>query len=290
MLLLPALAALLAPATGLKGQTLTCCDCRLGECTLFQWSGCEADPDACNRETLVTDRPDFTEASSTVGLGYRQLEIGYTYFFDDDGLTSTSVQSYPEALFRICVLRDWLEQRIAWTILDETVSAAGSRTTSVGSTDILLGAKIGLTPQCGCLPEMAIIPQMFVPTGSDEFTLNRVSPGLNWLYGWDVTDRWSLGGSTQGIRVEEDDGESYTQFAQSLTTGVGLTENVSGYFEWFALLPHSAQQPDSKPVYFLDGGFTWLLNDNLQYDIRAGVGLNDAAEDYFVGSGLALRF
>jgi hypothetical protein len=38
------------------------------------------------------------------------------------------------------------------------------------------------------------------------------------------------------------------------------------------------------------GGFTFLVSDNIQWDIRGGVGLNDEADDYFVGTGLSVRF
>ena len=43
-----------------------------------------------------------------------------------------------------------------------------------------------------------------------------------------------------------------------------------------------------RPV--TDGGFTLLLNNDVQWDVRAGVGLNDNADDYFAGMGLSLRF
>ena len=39
----------------------------------------------------------------------------------------------------------------------------------------------------------------------------------------------------------------------------------------------------------LDGGFTFLASDALQFDINVGVGLNEAAEDWFVGGGFAFR-
>ena len=42
--------------------------------------------------------------------------------------------------------------------------------------------------------------------------------------------------------------------------------------------------------HYGNGGFTFLFNDDIQWDIRAGLGLNDAAEDYFVGTGLSIRF
>ena len=36
-------------------------------------------------EPLVTDRPDFTESSTTVGQGVVQLEMGYTFTGDSSG-------------------------------------------------------------------------------------------------------------------------------------------------------------------------------------------------------------
>ena len=37
--------------------------------------------------------------------------------------------------------------------------------------------------------------------------------------------------------------------------------------------------------HYLNGGFTVLLNDEIQWDIRVGRGLSGAADDYFVGTG-----
>lgn len=44
------------------------------------------------------------------------------------------------------------------------------------------------------------------------------------------------------------------------------------------------------PSNSFDGGFTYLLRDDLQVDASAGVGLSDDADDWFVGLGLSLRF
>ena len=68
-------------------------------------------------DPIVTDRPDFTEASSVVGLGVVQLEVGYTYTFDDEGPGSTKANSYPEPLLRYGIFRDWLELRVGWNYI-----------------------------------------------------------------------------------------------------------------------------------------------------------------------------
>ncbi len=267
-------------------------DCSYGPCscqsrgTLFQWSygtSFSGGPDLC--EPLVTDRPDFTEASSTVGLGVAQLEVGYTYTFDNDGTDQTINHSYPEPLLRVGILADWLELRIGWNYATESIN--GVRTS--GSEDLYLGFKIGITPQEGLLPEMALIPQMMVPVGHDAFSGNEVLPGLNWIYGWEVNDFISTAGSTQLNRaIDGTSTDAYTELAQSWTIAYSLTDRLGAYTEWYGLIPHSADT--EKTQHYFNGGMTVLLSNDVQWDIRAGVGLNDAADDYFVGTGLSLRF
>mgnify|MGYP003734665153 CR=1 FL=1 len=39
-----------------------------------------------------------------------------------------------------------------------------------------------------------------------------------------------------------------------------------------------------------NGGVTYLFSNDVQFDIRAGYGLNDESDDVFIGSGLSVRF
>ncbi len=130
---------------------------------------------------------------------------------------------------------------------------------------------------------------MTVPTGYDAFSADEVLPGVNWLYGWDINDFLSTGGSTQFNReIDETTSASYTGWAQSWTIGYSLGDKLAAYTEWFAFFPNSADT--AKPEHYFDGGFTYLISNDIQWDIRAGVGLNEAAGDYFVGTGLSIRF
>ncbi|WP_164101850.1 transporter [Candidatus Laterigemmans baculatus] len=271
--------------SGASGTGFGPCPCQPRK-TLLQWSygtSFSGGPDL--DEPIVTDRPDFTEASSTVGRGVAQLELGYTYSYDDAAGTTTKSHSYPEPLLRYGIFADWLEMRVAWNYADE--ESAGM--SASGSEDLLLGFKVGLTPQEGILPEMAIIPQLRVPTGASAFTADETLPGFNWVYSWDISDLISTAGSTQFNRATDDStSEAYTEWAQSWTVGYSLAERAGAYTEWFAFFPHSADS--AQPEHYFNGGFTYLLSDDVQWDIRSGIGLNDAADDYFVGTGLAIRF
>ncbi len=263
--------------------------CDFGPGTLFQWSGGEyidGGPDLS--APLVSDRPDFTEASSTVGVHVAQLEFGYTYFHDDAAGTSVDIHLFPEALLRYGIYRDWLELRIGLTYIEETTETAVASTALRGAEDLYLGFKIGLTPQDGIKPEMALIPQAFVPTGSAGINHGTVLPGVNWIYGWEVNDRISTAGSTQiNRRVDGATDATFYRVAQSWTVALSVTERLGTYAEWFALFPTGA---DTKlPEHYFNGGMTFLVTDNFQLDVRAGVGLNEAAIDYFVGAGAVVR-
>jgi len=63
---------------------------------------------------------------------------------------------------------------------------------------------------------------------------------------------------------------------------------VGAYTEWFAFIPSGADT--ARTEHYFNGGFSYLISNNIQFDILAGVGLNDAADDYFLGTGLSIRF
>ena len=183
------------------------------------------------------------------------------------------------------MLDDWLEFRIAWNYGHEILNGFEN----AGAEDLYLGFKIGLTPQVGILPEMAIIPQMTVPTGTDPFTADRVLAGANLSYGWELNDWIETGCSTQfNSEIDGITNRVYTQWAQSWTIGYNLTQRWSAYTEWFGFFPHSADT--ERAQNYFNGGFAFLINCDMQWDIRAGVGLNESADDYFIGSGLSIRF
>ncbi len=248
---------------------------------------------------IETDRPDFTEASSTVGRRRIQLESGYTYVSDRENGTRVRSHSAPEALLRVGLFADWFELRLGQNFSStRTTGPADSGDGDAegplredGPEDLYLGVKLALTEQKGCLPEMALILQTTVPTGSDDLTASQLLPGINFLFGWDVVeDCLSVGGSLQANRSLDDSGHYYVEVAQSLTIGYRLVPRVGAYTEWFAFYPTSALDPGTGPEHFFNGGFTFLVNDDFQLDVRAGLGLNDHADDFFTGAGFAVRF
>lgn len=243
-------------------------------------------------EPLATDRPDFTEASNTVGLGVLQIESGYTYIYDDDGALFHG-HSGPELLFRYGIT-DMIELRFVWNYLWESERIGGVTEHTDGAEDFSVGTKTALTSQCGWIPESALITALSTPTGANAFSNENTEIELNYLYSWDVSEELSLAGSagysTAGERVTIGVVpvlDRFNVFHKSVAVGLPVTEDVGFYLEYFGLYPDGAFA--SLPENYIDGGFTYLLNYDVQFDIRAGVGLNDAADDFFAGAGLSVR-
>lgn len=244
-------------------------------------------------EPLATDRPDFTEASSTVGVGRVQLEAGYAFGYDDTAGTISRGHNFPEALWRIGMTDD-IEFRIAWSYLVERIDDGPA---DDGALDLYLGTKLFLVEQDSWVPESAIILQMTVPTGADAFSVDEVLYGFNLLYSWELPSGWSLAGSS-GVNTGSEEllvtgqipalnRDGHVVVHQSVALGIPLTERFGSFIEYFGL--YSVGRDSNFPENYIDGGFTYLVTNDFQLDWRIGLGLNDQAEDFFTGAGFSLR-
>jgi hypothetical protein len=213
-------------------------ECRPGPTTLLRWQS-DAEPiggPAGLDEPLSSERPDFTESSHTVGLGVVQLEMGYTYLFDDNGTNQVHAHSYPETFLRVGTLAEWLELRVGWSYAAESIR--GLEGTSDGQEDLYLGVKLGLTQQQGIPPEIAIIPQMTLPTGSSNYSSDRILPGVNWVYGWEINEFLGVCGGTQvNLGVDPESRETFVDLAQSCCVTYALTDRLGAFTEWYVLAP-----------------------------------------------------
>jgi hypothetical protein len=248
--------------------------------TLFSWNG---DRESLGElEPISTDRPSFTEAVSTVGKGVAQLETGYTFYRNGD----SQAHSWGEPLLRYGALYNWLELRIAF--LPVTEYAGNSSISYPGINDFYFGSKVALTKQDGILPQTALIGQCIIPAGFGTVPGNTWLPGINYLYGWDLNEKIKLTGSSQLDRAAETDVSQYLEVAQSGNLKFELSEKVSTFTEFFALLPHSAHE--KRPEYYFDCGLQFQISEDAQADMRIGTGLNAEADNLFAGGGLSFRF
>ena len=247
----------------------------------------EQEDTAASVAPLVPDRPDFTEGSSTVGRGVFQIEFGYGFGSSRTDGGHVRSHSLGEPLLRVGVLADWLELRVAASPVRRRTESGGIAVSDTGMEDLYLGVKFALSEQDGLLPATAILTQMTVPIGSAGFSDDRTLPGVNFVYGWDVTDNLSLAGGSQVNQAVGDDSDLYAEWAQSVTAGVRLGPRIGVYGEWFGFFP--SQPASAGSEHYFDTGLGWLVTNDLQWDIRIGFGLNEPAENVLFGTGMSVR-
>lgn len=247
-------------------------------------------------EPLETDRPDFTEASSTVGRGVLQLESGYTFSFDDEAGTRTRSHTFPEALFRYGI-SDNVELRLVWNYSWEDSTTSGATEREDGADDLIAGFKFALTQQSGLVPESALILDLSSPTGGTGITTQLTEFGSNYLWGYDLANDKTLAGSfgystacqiTTVALAPFIVRDRHSVFHTSVTHGIPLAESWNAYFEYFGLYFQGLE--GGRPQNYFDSGVTHLFNNNVQFDARIGVGLNPSADDLFAGTGMSFRF
>jgi len=246
-------------------------------------------------EPLVTDRPDFTESTLTIPAGHLQLESGYTFTYDREGDERVKDHTFPEILLRVGIVED-VELRIewaGWSFNEELFSERNDngRTVNVtnrvtGVNDLGLGFKFHLLDQDGWQPDFGIIAKIDVPTGNQGLSTSDVDPFVGLLWAYDLDERSSLAGNLNFAVPTDEDGRFFETSA-SLTYAYSITDDFGAYLEYFGFYPTGN---DASDAHFINGGFTYLVTNDLQFDIRVGHGLNEEADDLFAGAGFSIRY
>jgi hypothetical protein len=264
--------------------------------SLLTWSNPDGDKendtengDEEKDEPLESDRPDFTDSSTTVGCQRLQIEGGYSYTQAIGGDPKHDAHDLPELLIRYGVA-ERLELRLAWNegiVFDRYADRATGRVVARnGGTDLYAGFKYALSKQDQWRPQSAMVVSVSAPVGSPFQSSRQVDTLINYLYSWEFTKKLSLNFSSGNLGTAES-GDRFSQFSQSASIEYELTEKLHIYNEWFALFRRDSS--DNHPQHYYDAGLTYLVTPNFQLDWRAGLGLNEASDGFFTGCGLTIR-
>lgn len=246
-------------------------------------------------QPLVTDRPDFTESTDPVPLGRWQLEMGYTFTYDREGSERRRDHSAPEFLTRIGIAEGW-ELRIGWAGYAWTQERQRGETQvgrpitheswSQGANDLALGFKVKLAEQRGPIPHLGLIGEISVPTGSAGTGSGDVDPAVKLLWAYELSEKFSVAGNLN-VAVPTENAHRFVQASGSVTMALAVSERWGAYLEYFGLFPNA---DGADCAHYVNGGLTYLINDNVQLDWRVGAGLNREADDFFTGVGVSWRF
>lgn len=239
------------------------------------------------QQEMETDRPDFTEGTQTVTPGHLQLESGYTFTYDKENGTRLREHVAPEFLLRVGLIQD-LELRLSWDgYVDSQENSPLNNSNSNGVSDFAIGFKHRMYRQEDSLVDFSLIGDISIPAGSSEITSDEVEPGLSLLWARDLDEIFAIAGNLNFVFPVVND-DRYFQIENSLTLGTSLSERFGSYLEYYGLYPADSDTTETTS-HIVNGGFTFLASTNLQFDIRAGFGLNDEAPDFLVGTGVTFR-
>jgi len=238
--------------------------------------------DSFLEEPLVTDRPDFTESSSTVGHGVLQLEGGVTFAETAGGAEVTTLG---EVLARWGVASK-LELRFVLPVYAWERDSGDDRS---GFTDTSVGLKYELAQGEGSGliggMEVAFIASTTVPTGGSDFGSSSWQPVGVLALGWELGETLGLGVNL-GVARPAGDGERFTSSWASAALGVGLTDAASVFFELYSFNREEARGPNTLTF---QTGVVYLLSPDLQLDVRAARRLTGQGLDLLLGAGVSWR-
>jgi Putative MetA-pathway of phenol degradation len=250
---------------------------------------------------INTDRPTFTPANTVVPKGRLQFESGWTFNGQQASGARSYVYDFPELAMRYGLI-DRVEFRMVWegqTYSQNQARTRGPWTSLNGASDMEVGFKWQLFPgdeKRKWIPTTALITSIFAPTGgTSPYSSQTVEPYINLIYGWSLTKKLTLGGSTGylGIREQGTPNQllhsyNYERYQQSIVAFYSITEETTLFYEWYIWT--FTNSSNNLPLNYMDGGILYRFTPNIQVDIRAGFGLSGRPNDFFTGTGFSVRF
>lgn len=241
-----------------------------------------AQENSSNVGNIVTDRPDATEASSTVGKGVLQFETGGLYqSFEANNVKSESY-TFNTTLVRYGIL-DNVELRLGWDFVEGITKINGNKLDNItsGLSPLLLGLKIDIAEENGIMPEIAIIGHVFpLLTASADYRPEFTGVDFRLSLSHTLSEKSSLGYNI-GAQWGDDSPEAAAIY--TIAYGYNITNKFGMYAELYGDLPE-----DSSANHFWDAGFTYLASKDLQFDTYFGTSITQG-QDLLVGLGLSYR-
>jgi hypothetical protein len=227
-----------------------------------------------NLPPIQIDRPDQTECSYIVPKNHFQLETGFSF---EKINKNTERLVYPTALWKYGV-----NEKFELRLITEAVTLKQNNIKVSGITPIRIGFKTKLLEENGIVPLTSIICHLSVPkVASENFKATYFAPSFRFTMQNTLTDKVSLG---YNLGAEWNGEDPTPTFIYTVTSGIILTDKLGFYAELYGFAPQYAQADHRA-----DGGFTYLVKNNILIDISGGFGISPNAPSYYGALGFSIR-
>lgn len=227
---------------------------------------------------LITDRPDATESPSTIPIGYIQVETGAFYESFENTNIKNETFTFNTTLVRLGLL-DNLELRVGWDFVENKMK--GRDNLMSGFNPLLLGAKIAISEEKGCKPEIGFLSHIYLPfTAGKDYKPETTGVDFRFSFAHTLSEKSSLSYNL-GAQWEDDSPEA--AYVYTLAYGHSITEKFGVYAELYGDLPEN-----NKANHLWDAGFTYLLSNNVQLDTTVGSSITEG-QDILLSGGISFR-
>lgn len=225
-------------------------------------------------EPIQADRPDQTETPAIVPKGMFQVETGFT-FQKTDAISKSF--SLPTTLWKYGVNENF-ELRLITEFLSEEIKNEKIN----GLAPIYVGFKVKLAEEKGIIPKTSFIAHIGLSNAaSTRYKTDYFAPEFRFAMQHTLSEKFSL---SYNLGSESDGFSAEPTFLYTLTTGYAINSKIGSYIEVYGFAPQN-----NRANHNLDGGITYLINNNFMVDLSSSFGITDNAPDHYIAFGFSFR-
>jgi hypothetical protein len=243
---------------------------------------------------FAPDRPPKADSAYTVDAGHFQYETDLLNYLDTNigGATTKLYQAF-DPVWKLG-LTNWADFELQFNGYQNLVATDNATGAVVakgfGFGDVFLKSKINLFGNDGGSAALAIIPYVKIPSGTLNISNGVVEAGLIAPLQVKLPQDFGLTLMTElDVLKNANDSGRHPNFVNliNLNHPVPGIKNLSASIEFFSSIGTDVNTP---PIYTLDTALIYAVRDNVQLDCGVDFGLNKAAPNLQVFTGLSQRF
>ncbi len=227
-------------------------------------------------DVIRTGRPGKAIGAFTAGSGVLQFQQGLEF-------NSQSSNNQPTDVFLTNnVVRLGITELLEVSMLvDYQMQSMGSEMGDLrGLNNLHFGFRVHINDQNGWLPTTGFQLRLKIPNTSDDFPSENLAPVMVAVVNWSLRKKMTL--ATNWV-LDYNGNDPIPTVRYVVNFGFPLYNKWRGFMESYG----SVREGDFQNK--VDGGFSYLVNNNVQLDISGGYGNNFGVLETFVNTGVSWR-
>ncbi|WP_116125758.1 transporter [Lewinella sp. IMCC34183] len=227
-------------------------------------------------ETINSGRPGQSIGAVPVGRDIYQLETGLSINWIGEG--GNQIADYAETTtIRVGVL-ERLEVNVDVSGASVLAPADGPNHRDRGINNTEIGIRYQVFEQRGWRPALAVQGHLLLTAQDEDFRRPRTGSSFTLIADWEFSEALLV--TANLLRSYNGDGTQNTEYVTTL--GMELSDRWSTYMEVYGALSETVTAN-------YDGGFAFLIADDVAADVSAGWQGQDGLNDYFLDFGISFR-